>query len=1472
MRLVGLLLDSVGYHKARFTPLRLDFSDHEGSPADTVVWLDNGGGKTSLSSLVFSTLRPSMREFIATVRDPSYRLTQYVLAGDTAHVVIEWEVADADGQPRRLITGQAMEWVGGEPSSDAGKLSRVFWTGWRADGVLDLDALPRRGADGDRLPLREFTAALRELAASQPDLEVAVHDDQERWRKELDRRGVDAELLRYQVRMNAEEGGASSVFSFRTPQDFADLLIDFFTRPEEVEPISEHVATLRARAGQRDTHRCELEFADGALSRLEALAAARDDYLRCRTDVEQHAATLSHTLAVAERAAALAAQRAEQAHHDAEQAAATVDELTGHARLFRDGRNEARLIASELRRDNAAGRVLAAEEEQRRAALDAEAADTASALSRRVSVEQQISDIDHQLSAADADAAPLRTRILDLEQALAARLASDRAAAVRDRDAHHRSAEELDAQAGELEQRRHELLREQGELEERASSVRQQRDDAERELQRLRDLELVLPDEALPDAVRRHHRLTEAAQEQAEDARARRDTAADALDDTEAERSSVTEQLAQARSDHAHHLRQLQELELDAATLTGPLVAAAAGLDAGDDTGIAEAVERQPRDLADTLSSQAERRRAEVTELDAHARELTQRQARLRGDDLDATADARDAVSVLASRGVTAVTGWRHLDQSTDPGRRPQVIRSAPAAVDGVVVIDGTDPREAAARLGEWTPRRPLSVSAPSDIDTADGGDDTVVLPPPSRYDRAAATAEAARLDEELETTRRARDEADHDARELSAAAAQLSSFASRWPSGSRDTAEQHVQEAAALLGDLEQRALELSRRATELTRRRDQSADELDRHLDTHRTHLAYAHRLENAAHLAAGAEEHDQRLRAAELRGRQVSRDLGDLDQQVAALRAEAEAHRRRAADADSRAQAAADAARRDGVALPDHPVDATPTEAADSLSSRLRAARDELRNTSACEALQERRNGLERSLAALSEEISSRSSEVVDAARKLLTDGAADESSLRRARDDAQRRHDDALRDKGRAEAAVRAAEDEIHANLPSDRDRHRKDLDRIVGMLDQPTDPPTTVDRAETLAEALEAARERTLAQREEARERVQASTGRRQRLSAQSSELSSVASRIRDLARASEMSLPPAEPSTARVEAAADTADELVAAATTQAEEAAAASSAAREKRAEVASQYQRLRDFVARSEFSEVHSTLKDQLVRGVDDVADDADSLRARLAMRRDQLAKELEEIDRDRGAVVEELTAAVGRTFDLFDRVQRASTMPAEIPEWAGRPFVRMNYTRLDAAQLRQRVGEVVDAAVRGGDPTSGMQLLRSAVHGALGPNGLHANVLKPQTVLSDQRVPVHKMTASDGERLTGAVLLYCVLSRVRQQQRGRGGPQGAGVLWLDNPFGKASRFELVAMQRTMAAAMGVQLVYLSGVKDPDAIAQFPVWQRLRTLQHTPTGSLHVAADGGGESEAALSVSAVRMARRVPAHAAAR
>jgi hypothetical protein len=153
---------------------------------------------------------------------------------------------------------------------------------------------------------------------------------------------------------------------------------------------------------------------------------------------------------------------------------------------------------------------------------------------------------------------------------------------------------------------------------------------------------------------------------------------------------------------------------------------------------------------------------------------------------------------------------------------------------------------------------------------------------------------------------------------------------------------------------------------------------------------------------------------------------------------------------------------------------------------------------------------------------------------------------------------------------------------------------------------------------------------------------------------------------------------------------------------------------------------------------------------------------------------------------------------------------------------------------------------------------------------PRGFRIDILKPDSVLRNQRQRVSEIkdVFSGGQQLTAAIILYCTMAALRAKNRGRASHRHSGVLFLDNPIGRASAGYLLELQRSVATTLGVQLVYTTGLFDAGALSAFPLIIRLRNDADLRMGRkyltvddvLRPSLDALGDGEAGGNLSAIR------------
>ena len=100
------------------------------------------------------------------------------------------------------------------------------------------------------------------------------------------------------------------------------------------------------------------------------------------------------------------------------------------------------------------------------------------------------------------------------------------------------------------------------------------------------------------------------------------------------------------------------------------------------------------------------------------------------------------------------------------------------------------------------------------------------------------------------------------------------------------------------------------------------------------------------------------------------------------------------------------------------------------------------------------------------------------------------------------------------------------------------------------------------------------------------------------------------------------------------------------------------------------------------------------------------------------------------------------------------------------------------------------------------------------------------------------------SGGEGVTVAILMYLTIVQLRAQNlQNSKRLQDAGFLLLDNPFGKCNRPDLVQMQVQLAEQLRVQLIVLTGLREPAIMMSYP--RRVRLVNdrlNRVTGAKHV------------------------------
>ncbi|MFE6890434.1 hypothetical protein [Streptomyces sp. NPDC057694] len=1441
-----------------------------------VLFLENGGGKSVLLKLIFSVMLPGHRNTLGGAS--SGVLRKFLLADDCGHVALEWQHT-LTGEC--VVVGKVSEWRGRQVSNDPRKFAEA-WYSFRPGPGMSLDALPvaestavrpivegASSAQGRRRTMKGFRDALVEAGKAYPHLEVHWEEIHDRWNEHLGDLGLDPELFRYQREMNADEGEAAGLFAVKKDSDFTDLLLRAVTDTRDTDGLADLVGGFGNKLGRRSELMAERDFTAGSVDLLTRIVEAADTRARAR---DIHAGAERRTRTLARRLSARAAVERGRTGDLAQQVTAAAHTVTE----AESARERSALISAELAYRHASLALAGAEKAaaaQKRELADARtlhsAWQAAEAVLRHRAAADRSARVAVAIREAERDAAP----------ALAARAkaAFDLVRAL------HSAAERAESHANE-EEERSAVLQEAGETAHRdataaATDAQRARSELGHLRQRLSEVEQETAeavragwlDDSAPDAdparaalaAADAEKTTVAAWDTAREAARRASEQARETASTEARAELTAARAADAASaaESAHQAEDRAAASLAAEErlaellgVNGPLQAPEGGrtpAGAADAPLTTDDLDRAADDLKTLLDDSVASAERQLFDLRTAAADDSRILGAL-GDGglLPPGPDVLATVEFLGEHGIPALPGWRYLAQSVDPADHARVLAARPELVDGVIITDPNShirAREALAGAA-LLPRSAVAVGtaaallAPTPAENASDEGVFLVPPNPAMHDEHAADEErqalrerAARRDEDIRALagRLAKD------REL---AARLGSWRSGCPAGYltelADVAREaraFAEEAEAELAEARTARAEADEIAAEATRVRDERQEA--------------AQKARRAADALAGLAYRLRERAAWQAKVRELADEAVEFE-----ARAQTRLEGARAADEDRRAaQRSADDAHRTARTLraeraeiagapDDVPEGEAPKTSLPALREAYRAASQVYEKVGVGADLRAEQARAESDESAALADLNRLTNKVRTRAAALLespegADGPSRQAAAARADEHVQlleTRASTGSEQLGRlrGEAERHAPEDgTAHTELPDE--QVPADAEQAQSLLRTATTELAV--RTDALATARAAHTELLDAHRT-------AEDG--------AGGFDETAALLRDLLRdhtadTDEQDEP--EPYPGSLEEARTATGETRRSLRGCATDLSGAEAAVREAsdilvRHANATRYEAVRT-PARQQIRELPAAALPEHAQKW------ADAFAPRLRVLTDELAQ----LERNRDSIVDRLRGLVESSLATLRSAQRLSRLPEGLGEWSGQEFLRIRFEEPDQATLTERLGEVIDEATRAAVKKNsdlrrdGMSLLLRGVSAALQPKGVAVEILKPDAVLRAERVPVGQMgdVFSGGQLLTAAIALYCTMAALRSNDRGRDKHRHAGTLFLDNPIGRANATYLLELQRAVSDALGVQLLYTTGLFDTTALAEFPLVIRLRNDADLRAGLKYISVE---------------------------
>lgn len=1427
-------LSSVGPEPARFDPLDLDLRSADRSgPADTVLWLPNTGGKTVLLRLLFSVLHPQQAEHIGSedAQRRSHGMTGYVLDHDVAHVVIEWRRAAAGefADDEVLVTGHVAEWKGGRATGNPSDLNRLWYSiKGPADRVgVERLAFDAEDADGARrkITARRFREQVDDLRRDHR-VDVKFEDTQRGWLAHLDSLGLDPALFRFQATMNRDEAGASRLARFRDDLDFIEFFLDAVIDPAQLGVLDNEFAEVADKVQRYPETERRLRFAQAAIAHLEPLAAevaafhdAASALSAARTGALLLLARFEAARSVVEERMSAAREREQRRGEDYRQHDRRSQTLFDEAREFR------RLLA-QFRLSEVRGEHEQTAERMDRASLDERAWGSVEELFALRDARASVEALSRAAEAEQDRLRPLQAERDGAARDLLSRLAADTVIAESDAARERGAAAEKAQAARAAAEDKTAALVEATRLDGERAALEKALDAVQARRERLAADGTLAPGDTTDAALAREHDAGQAARD-ALDALSGETTALDAertdLDRVDEEARPLAECAA---SDHQAAADQAARARAERQVLAGAPLLAEVAEDSGFDLEVLGPA------LADRLLLRAAGADAERVVLEVRGAEDVRALAALEEDGLlPPPVDVERALARLRAAGIAgAMPGTHYLATAVAAGRREAVLGRRADLAAGIVVRDPADLERARSVLAAAAldPSIVIAVGPTADLVAAERAADPeslfVVPPAPAVWDRDAGPRERERRQARLASLEADRSGLEHRSLEARDLSSRLRAHLTSCPPGWLAAKEAEEAALAAEVERIRSAAQARSERRTAIRTRLAAIRTE------SHTAQQALSHAERRSGELRRLAEDETatagHQASADRLKGEAADwRETADRsDRESQRLSAEAEEARRAAAGHAAAAERIRQSMRT--VELAERPPEPSPSEAPAIVArgANLSALRAEF------ETLDKRLLG-ELSASAIAADLR--------AAIKVRDDIA---ERVRRLPDD-QRERAGQLADTpeagdaaGRTEASARAA-----AEAQDARDAERKAyaaLDQAKRELEAAAEAVTAARRPVRIEpermprDRFAAAQAEADATRDAQAAGAQAAEAARDRDAAKDEAhasaslleaIKSVAVQLRIPLRLGSEPAPVADPYEGDADA---VRSEGLAAAQRLTNAQDANDLADRTWRARVDT----LRVAIAAEEFRELaatdrlhrrlSSTTPEQLAASV---SEDVQDVRATIGV----LGADLDRLAEDIKLAVTALAREVNAALAHLRGAERDSRMPASLHGWGGEPFLTIRHDKPSNPEVEARLTSLVHTIVRkpASERPTGTKLLRQALQAAV-PGGFSVKVMKPNESFEPIWIPVAELssvTVSGGQRSTAATALLLMLSERRRKTRSAGRQASVGALFLDNPFGTANAGFLIDVQRTVAEAAGIQLVYSTGIGDMAALRRF-------------------------------------------------
>jgi hypothetical protein len=295
-----IYVGNYGHKMCWYDGLLLNFMDEQsGEATDYILQLENGGGKSTLLSAIFSCFETSQNRFLKHLQENRNRFSEYFSPdGLPGFILVEWMIPTSEShQYRRIVIGQVVS-IRNRITNEAERIFFSFETA--PDLALESVPAPKLNSGSPALSMEEF---VKWLAKIKRDYKGNIYDtrNQTEWERHLENeRGIDVGMLKLQVEFSRMEGSIDTAFlNFRNETEFLQKFLSLTMDGEQANQVRQSVLTACDKLKRKPEFETRLAVLTSFQSKLSVfgiaaldLQGARADFFRCEFESGRFAASL----------------------------------------------------------------------------------------------------------------------------------------------------------------------------------------------------------------------------------------------------------------------------------------------------------------------------------------------------------------------------------------------------------------------------------------------------------------------------------------------------------------------------------------------------------------------------------------------------------------------------------------------------------------------------------------------------------------------------------------------------------------------------------------------------------------------------------------------------------------------------------------------------------------------------------------------------------------------------------------------------------------------------------------------------------------------------------------------------------------------------------------------------------------------------------------------------------------------------